>query len=1068
VKPHHLVIEAFGPYAERVAIDFDALSDEGLFLIHGSTGAGKTFLLDAMSFALYGEVSGERGVKGLRSDHAPPQAVPRVELDFSAGGARYRVERTPPYTATKQRGSGTTEKLAAAALFRVQGTEQQPVATRTSEVTREVERIVGLNAAQFRQVILLPQGRFAEVLRAKAEEREALLKTLFETVIHERAGGWLEDQARTALRGVEEQKRQLAWLREQAAQEWQPFADRPRGSSKGEAPSPATARHGDGAFSDGSAGSPADPVSAYVPNEAPAFATSTDPNRSQDPIGAGMATSSEPEMPTDQAGLDRLLAQIRRVVATYEEARRRASEALEQAQRHRAAVVQAADRFDRRAAAQTLLAQLEPQQPAIEGLALQLAAADRAEALRPSLEAERAAHRDLQDLELRLRRELERAAAVRDGARGLPDAVVALGLLSLPESTDLQRARTALATRRVEVEGLARQAEEARLGRERAARALALQQRAQAEIEQVQRQLQRLRDQRLGEEAALQAARSASDRLDGLSRAKDSLAERALASRRVRKGRRLEGEAIETLRAAEQRLRLATTALKTLRDRQLAGMAARLAGDLSAGTPCPVCGSSHHPQPARSAADAVHQGQIEAAEAALTQASQEQQAAALHLADIRVRLEAVVEKAGSAAEDPAAAVAAAEKAELALTAARQQAERLPQLERSLAEQARQITTLEASLQAATTTAAVQERTTADEVQRALELEAAVVAELGEGVAPRQVLDSLKRVEEALETLARSSEAGARLRTRQEQAAARLEQDLEAAGIADAAALAASLRSEPERTDWRRRIETFHCALTSQRAILAAPDLQALPEQRPDTAAAEAAEAAADRERTTAVERHSEARAAEDDIHRLAEEHRRLAAVLADQQARAERIGAVADRCQGKLPPYISLQRWVLSAYLADICTYANQRLDLMTSGRYQLRLTDAGGRGGRNAGLNLRVRDAFTGEEREVTSLSGGETFQASLALALGVADTVQAHSGGVHLDALFVDEGFGSLDPDNLQLAMDELDRLREGGRLIGVISHVAGLRERIRSGIEVIASDQGSTLRVGSTALP
>jgi exonuclease SbcC len=1028
VKPHHLVIEAFGPYAERVAIDFDALSDEGLFLIHGSTGAGKTFLLDAMSFALYGEVSGERGVKGLRSDHAPPQATPRVELDFSAGGARYRVERTPPYTATKQRGSGTTEKLAAAALFRVQGTEQQPVATRTSEVTREVERIVGLNAAQFRQVILLPQGRFAEVLRAKAEEREALLKTLFETVIHERAGSWLEDQARTALRAIEEQKRHLAWLREQAAQEWQPFADRPRSSTKGEGP-----------------------------------------NRSEDPIGAGMpASADEPGMPTDQAGLDRLLERIRRVVAGCEEARRRASEALERAQRHRAAVVQAADRFDRRAAAWTQLAELEPQQPAIEALALQLAAADRAEALRPSLEAERAAHRDLQDLELRLRRELELAAAVRDGARGLPDAVVALGLLSLPASVDLQRARTALATRRVEVEGLARLAEEARQARERAARAQVLQQRAQAEMDQMRVQLQRLRDQRLSAEATLQAARSAADRLDGLTQAKDSLAARALASRQVRKGRRLEGEAIETLRAADQRLRLATTALKTLRDRQLAGMAARLAGDLSAGSPCPVCGSSHHPQPARSAADAVHGGQIEAAEAALAQASQEQQAAGLHLADIRVRLEAVVEKAGAAAEDPAAAVAAAEQAEQALTAARQQAEQLPQLERSLAEQARQITALEASQQAATTTAAVQERSAADDSRRSLALEVAVAAELGEGVAPRQVLDNLKAVEEALETLASSSEAGARLRTRQEQAAARLEQDLEAAGIADAAALATSLRSEPERMSWRRRIESFHGALTSQQAILAAPDLQELPEQRPDTAAAEAAEAAADGERTTAVERHSEARGAEDDIHRLGEEHRRLAAELADQEARAERIGAVADRCQGKLHPYISLQRWVLSAYLDDICTYANQRLDLMTSGRYQLRLTDAGGRGGRNAGLNLRVRDAFTGEEREVTSLSGGETFQASLALALGVADTVQAHSGGVHLDALFVDEGFGSLDPDNLQLAMDELDRLREGGRLIGVISHVAGLRERIRSGIEVIASDQGSTLRVGRTALP
>ena len=1008
MKPHHLVIEAFGPYAERVAIDFDALSDEGLFLIHGSTGAGKTFLLDAMSFALYGEVSGDRGVKGLRSDHAPPQAVPRVELDFSAGGARYRVERTPPYTATKLRGSGTTEKLAAAALFRVLGTEQQPVASRAGEVTREVERIVGLNATQFRQVILLPQGRFAEVLRARAEEREALLKTLFETEIHERAGSWLEDQARTALRAIEEQKRQLAWLRDQAAQEWLPFSH-------------------------------------------------------SEPAGG-----AEPGVPADQAGLDRLLERIRQVVTACEETRRRASEALERAQRHRAAVVQAADRFDRRAAARTQLAELEPQQPAIEALALQLAAADRADALRPSLEADLAARRDLQDLELRLRRELERAAAVRDGARGLPDAVVALGLLGLPKSTDLQRARTALATRRVEVDGLARQAEEARQAREWAARALALQQQALAEIEQVQRQLQQLKEQRLSAEAALQAARSAADRLDGLTQAKDSLAERALASRQVRKGRRLEAEAIESLGASEQRLQLATTALKTLRDRQLVGMAARLAGDLSAGSPCPVCGSSHHPQPARSAADAVNAGQIEAAEAALNQANQEQQAAVMHLADIRIRLEAVLEKAGAAAEDPAAAIRDAEQAELALTAARQQAERLPQLEQSLTEQGRQITSLESSLQAATTTAAVQERSAADAIQRAGEEEVAVAAELGEGVAPRQVLDSLSAVEQALETLARTSEADARLRTRQEQAAARLERDLEAAGIADAAALAAALRSEQERTGWRRRIEAFREALISQRAILAAPDLLELPELRPDTAAAELAEVAADGARTAAVERSSEARGAEDDIHRLSEEHRRLAGALADQEARSELLSDVANRCQGKTAPYISLQRWVLSAYLAEICAYANQRLDLMTSGRYQLRLTDAGGRGGRNAGLNLRVRDAFTGEEREVTSLSGGETFQASLALALGVADTVQAHSGGVHLDALFVDEGFGSLDPDNLQLAMDELDRLREGGRLIGVISHVAALRERIRSGLQVIASDQGSTLRVGSTAMP
>ena len=172
---------------------------------------------------------------------------------------------------------------------------------------------------------------------------------------------------------------------------------------------------------------------------------------------------------------------------------------------------------------------------------------------------------------------------------------------------------------------------------------------------------------------------------------------------------------------------------------------------------------------------------------------------------------------------------------------------------------------------------------------------------------------------------------------------------------------------------------------------------------------------------------------------------------------------MADRCAGRLAPKVSLQRWVLAAYLEDICSYANTRFEAMTAGRYRMLVHRESESGNTKAGLGIRVLDAFTGEEREVSTLSGGETFQASLALALGVADAVQAHTGGVHLDTLFIDEGFGTLDPDNLQLAMDELDRLREGGRMVGVISHVGALRERIRSGIEVIPTDKGSTVRVG-----
>jgi exonuclease SbcC len=154
---------------------------------------------------------------------------------------------------------------------------------------------------------------------------------------------------------------------------------------------------------------------------------------------------------------------------------------------------------------------------------------------------------------------------------------------------------------------------------------------------------------------------------------------------------------------------------------------------------------------------------------------------------------------------------------------------------------------------------------------------------------------------------------------------------------------------------------------------------------------------------------------------------------------------------------------VLASYLSEICDLANQRLGAMTSGRYSLLVQRGRAKANAKSGLDLAVHDAFTGEERPVQSLSGGETFQASLALALAVAESVQAHAGGVRLDALFIDEGFGSLDPDALELAMDELDRLRAGGRMVGLISHVGALRERIRFGIEVQPGNGGSRLRVG-----
>ena len=1004
MKPHQLRMEAFGPYAEPAEIDFDALSDEGLFLIHGSTGAGKTFLLDALSFALYGEVSGDRNVKALKSDHADPAAVPRVSLVFSSGGGRYRVERSPAYTAPKTRGEGFTEKAAQAVLFRLNGADAEPIVSRTTEVSREVEQLVGLNAAQFRQVILLPQGQFAEVLRAKAEEREALLKTLFDTVVFEQAGFWLEDQAKAARLDLAECSRAQEVLRRQAAQAWSPFASPPR-------------------------------------PEAP----------------------EEPDAPD----LDRLQEQIALVVAGTAQRLAEATTALDAAQIAKAEVDRLADRWDRRAVALTTLSELEGKQAVVDDYRQRLRRAEQAEALRPSVEALQAVQTERLQLYQRIEAQLGGAIRARDTAQALPDAVLQLDLMGLPSLDALDAARNALAARRVELTALVRQARDAveaesavEQARQRAAAAAATQARCSADREARQQQWQSASE-------AFQGACSARDRLDGLQRAAQAAQEQSDASAAMAAAQARQSQAIAAQNRADGQLNQAHALLLELRQRQIAGMAARLAGGLLDDAPCPVCGATQHPSPAQPSKDAVADAAISAAERDLSTATTAAREAATLVATAQGELKALQEKAGAAAADPAAAREAAQQAEEALHNAKALAAQVDPLHQAIVGHERELQTLQTALQAAATEQALQSQVAAEALRRACSIRAEIASALGDGVDPQTALLGLAPLEGALKDLAACCQARSSADARLEQAATRLAKDLAGSEFADGAAVQAALQEQSWRQRLVERIEAYDNDLIAVRSLLASADLSELPALRPDTAAAQEAVAVADAARTATVERHSEARGARAEIERLAAAYRQGAVALQASQERARLLSAVADRCTGRAAPFISLQRWVLSAYLAEICRYANQRLELMTSGRYQLRLSDEGGRGGRHAGLGLRVLDAYTGEEREVSSLSGGETFQASLALALGVADTVQAHAGGVHLDALFIDEGFGTLDPDNLQLAMDELDRLRDGGRMIGVISHVGGLKERIRAGIAITAGERGSRATVCRTTM-
>ena len=221
MRPLHLTVHAFGPYAATESVDFRRLNDEGLFLIHGRTGAGKTFLLDALTFALFGEVAGARRTASLRSDFADPQAEPSVRLEFEAQGTTWLIERVPRHERARRRGGdGLVEKPASASLSRGSASGWTPVASGIHDVATKVAELVGLTVAQFQQVIVLPQGSFEEVLRANSDQREALLKTLFETELYGHIAGHLDQRAIDERATLAATQRELQQLRDQAVERW--------------------------------------------------------------------------------------------------------------------------------------------------------------------------------------------------------------------------------------------------------------------------------------------------------------------------------------------------------------------------------------------------------------------------------------------------------------------------------------------------------------------------------------------------------------------------------------------------------------------------------------------------------------------------------------------------------------------------------------------------------------------------------------------------------------------------------------------------------------------------------
>lgn len=992
MRLHRLDITAFGPFGGAQTVDFDELSSAGLFLLHGPTGAGKTSVLDAVCYALYGSVPGVRqsgqGMT-LRSDHAAAATRTEVRLELTVSGRRLELTRQPPMERPKKRGTGSTLDKAQSWLREYDATAGvwKDLSRSHQEIGEEITQLLGMSREQFCQVVLLPQGEFARFLRSDAEARGKLLGRLFDTHRFAEVEKRLAERRRATEAQVREGDAELladAHRMQQAAGDAMELPDL----------------------------APGEPGLAGEVLGAAAVARST--AREHLAIAHSRLAAAE----SAQAAADRELADVRelaRLQQRFTQARERATLMEERSDGYR----QARARMER---------------------------ARKAEAVAPALEL-----RDAADAEHR------EAARAEGRARDLlPETFAGAGAAGL-----------AAAARRAaeELGGLesARRAEQrlAELGSERAE--LDRQERADEDVRQeAEAWLAQWDSTRVGLQARIESAQEATTRAEQLAVQRDPAVRRLGAARQRDQFAGDTEDAHRHVLASAEHALTARAHWLDLKEQRLNGIAAELAAHLTDGAPCAVCGATEHPAPARKSAGHVDRATEEQALTAHQRAEDQRTEAERRLGVVREAQAAATAEAGDTPTDQLADEVA--ELERMYEQARRDASWLhpatEELRRAEQEHERRTAVQQqAALRAASRTSL---RDNQDRERASLERELAHARGTADSVATRAA--QLERQAALLTDAADTARAADDTAQRLKDADARLADAAFRAGFDTPQAAAAALLDDTAHRELQRRLDAWQSEEAAVRAVLAEADTAAAAQQAPaDLDLAErAATAAGQRTRDAASARDAAARRCKE-LDRLSTRSAagaRQLAPLREEYDRVARLAALTAGTSADNERRMRLESYVLAARLEQVAAAATVRLQRMSSGRYTLvHSDDRAGRG--RSGLGLHVVDAWTGRERDTATLSGGETFFASLALALGLADVVTDEAGGVRLDTLFIDEGFGSLDEQTLDEVLDVLDSLRERDRSVGIVSHVADLRRRIHAQLEVVKGRAGSAVR-------
>ncbi|WBM80817.1 AAA family ATPase [Cryobacterium breve] len=1012
MKIKRLKLAGFGPFKNEQVVDFEHFDDDGIFLITGKTGAGKSSILDAVCFALYGSVPRYEGTESqLRSDHCEPGDPTYVELEFGLNGHDYRIFRTPKYLKAKKRGTGTTLSapdarldirdpdtddagaVGAAGAVGTAGAEGgwRGIAARPVDVGNELARILPLKQDQFLQVILLAQNRFQRFLLAKTDDRREVLRTLFGTSRFQS----LETELITRRKALDDE---LTGVRVRL-----------------DALAEAAARHR--------------------------------------PAAAASGTAAR-----DLAWFDAATAELEQALAVAVAAASAADAALADATAALRAQDEMRARQDRRDTAAAGLAVLDERSAVVDADRERLAAAHRAGRVLPQIEAESAA--------------LDAALEAARSEVAARETWLTVHGSDVDDQNDDQDAVPVSATIDLLLEQLGSLNDVLAAEEELPAINAGIGS-AEAGLSEVQATLD-------GLQARIDAAPALLDDLDRdlavLARdaAREPESVVSLARAVAAEAAAAEAAALEAdLDAARSRHAAAAAenadAAGHYRDlvaKRLADHAGELAGRLVPGEPCGVCGSTTHPHPAEAPGEPVTDADIEAALADMTRAQGDLGSSNEDVLTLGARAAASRAAAGPGTEADRAATRAA--ALTAVESARTAAARETELG---AERLR----LRAELDHARETLAGVRSGRDDAATRLTELRGRRIA-IEERVNRQSA--GYASVTERAESLRTELQAGRTLETARAlsgerdralaAASAAVAERLAAEGFADEAEVVTARLTPAEIATRETGIRAHDDQLAAVRAVLAEPELAGLPGAALDLEPARAARTAAAEARDVAFAAQGTLAVRQDELAVVVAEARALAATSATLLVTQAQVRELAAVVHGEEPntKRMKLETYVLAAQLEEIILAANGRLRDMTGGRYVLEHDDSLQYRGTQSGLGLAILDQHTGRARPTQSLSGGETFLASLALALGLAEVVSHQAGGIALDTLFVDEGFGSLDSETLETAMSTLDGLRAGGRTIGLISHVDSMKEQIPAKLEVTVTDQGFS-EIASTVL-